>query len=50
MFQFSQSVQLVADPGETLPMRVSNQKIAEALFNIATLLEMQQANPYRIAA
>jgi DNA polymerase/3'-5' exonuclease PolX len=50
MFQFSQSVQLVADPGETLPMRVGNQKIAEALFNIATLLEMQQANPYRIAA
>lgn len=54
MFQFTQSVQLVSEPGEqgadTLPMRVSNQKIAEALFNIATLLEMQQANPYRIAA
>ncbi|HEY7850796.1 MAG TPA: helix-hairpin-helix domain-containing protein [Ktedonobacterales bacterium] len=50
MFQFSQSVQFVADPGEALPMRVSNQKIAEALFNIATLLDMQQANPYRIAA
>ena len=54
MFQFTQSVQFVTDPGEqgaeTLPMRASNQKIAEALFNIATLLEMQQANPYRIAA
>lgn len=54
MFQFTQSVQFVSEPGEqgveTLPMRVGNQKIAEVLFNIATLLEMQQANPYRIAA
>lgn len=54
VFQFTQSVQLVSEPGEqgsdTRPTRVSNQKIAEALFNIATLLEMQQANPYRIAA
>ena len=54
MFQFTQSVQYVADPGENgagpLPMRISNARIAEALFNIATLLEMQEANPYRIAA
>ena len=54
MFQFTQSVQFVSEPGEqdaeTLTTRVSNQKIAEALFNIATLLDMQQANPYRIAA
>jgi DNA polymerase (family 10) len=53
MFQFTQSVQLVAEPGEdvaTLPVKVSNQKIAEVLFNIATLLDMQDANPYRIAA
>jgi DNA polymerase (family 10) len=54
MFQFTQSVRFVSEPGEqgaeSLPMRVSNQKIAEALFNIATLLDMQQANPYRIAA
>ncbi|HZC06737.1 MAG TPA: helix-hairpin-helix domain-containing protein [Ktedonobacterales bacterium] len=52
MFQFTQSVQFTADPGEqeALPIRVSNQKIAEVLFNIATLLDMQQANPYRIAA
>jgi len=52
MFQFTQSVQFRSDPGEqdALPIRVSNQKIAEVLFNIATLLEMQQANPYRIAA
>lgn len=53
MFQFTQSVQLMADPGERDDMllaRVSNQKVAEVLFNIATILEMQQANPYRIAA
>jgi DNA polymerase (family 10) len=54
MFQFTQSVEFVSEQGEhgaeTLPMRVSNSKIAEVLFNIATLLEMQQANPYRIAA
>lgn len=54
MFQFTQSVRFVSEPGERdaeSPLtRISNQKIAEALFNIATLLEMQQANPYRIAA
>ena len=53
MFQFTQSVQMMADPGERedlLLARVSNQKVAEVLFNIATILEMQQANPYRIAA
>jgi len=54
MFQFTQSVQLVPEPGESveelLPARVSNQRIAEVLFNIATILEMQQANPYRIQA
>jgi DNA polymerase/3'-5' exonuclease PolX len=54
MFQFTQSVQLMADPGERvedlLPAKVSNARVAEVLFNIATILEMQQANPYRIAA
>jgi DNA polymerase/3'-5' exonuclease PolX len=54
MFQFTQSVQLVAEPGEQTedlaPARVSNQRIAEVLFNIATILEMQRANPYRIEA
>jgi DNA polymerase/3'-5' exonuclease PolX len=54
MFQFTQTVQLVPEPGEEskTPMwaRVSNAQVAEVLFNIATLLEMQQANPYRIAA
>ena len=54
MFQFTQSVQLMPDPGERvedlLPAQVSNQKVAEVLFNIATILEMQQANPYRIQA
>lgn len=53
MFQFTQSVQLVADPGErddTGMTRVNNQKVAEVLFNIATILEMQNANPYRVLA
>jgi DNA polymerase (family 10) len=54
MFQFTQTVQLVPGPGEEnrTPMqtRASNAQVAEVLFNIATLLEMQQANPYRIAA
>jgi DNA polymerase/3'-5' exonuclease PolX len=54
MFQFTQIVELVPDSGEPIaeqqPIRVSNPQIAEVLFNIATLLEMQQANPYRIAA
>jgi DNA polymerase/3'-5' exonuclease PolX len=54
MFQFTQIVELLPDPGESeaevTPTRVSNQRVAEVLFNIATLLEMQQANPYRIAA
>lgn len=54
MFQFTQIVELVPDGGdhaeEPQALRVSNPQIAEVLFNIATLLEMQQANPYRIAA
>ena len=29
---------------------VTNRQVAEILFNIATMLEMQQGNPYRIAA
>ncbi len=33
-----------------LPAQITNQLIAQVLFNIATLLEMQQGNPYRIAA
>jgi DNA polymerase (family 10) len=35
---------------ETLLAGITNQQIAEVLFNIATLLEMQQGNLYRIAA
>jgi DNA polymerase (family 10) len=54
MFQFSQTVELVPDPGRETESpaagHVSNAQIADVLFNIATLLEMQQANPYRIAA
>jgi DNA polymerase (family 10) len=54
MFQFTQSVHIVPEPGEQvehqLPAQVSNQRVAEVLFNIATILEMQQANSYRIQA
>lgn len=54
VFQFTQSIQLLPDPGQDVtlpePGRVTNAQVAEVLFNIATLLEMQQANPYRIAA
>lgn len=54
MFQFTQTVELVSEPGDEAKAptqaRVSNAQVAEVLFNIATLLEMQQANPYRIAA
>ncbi len=54
MFQFTQIVQLVPDPDgtaqEQTPPRVTNRQVAEVLFNIATLLDMQMANPYRIAA
>ncbi|HEY7835201.1 MAG TPA: helix-hairpin-helix domain-containing protein [Ktedonobacterales bacterium] len=54
MIQFTQSVQLVPDPGQEIalpqPGRVTNAQVAEVLFNIATLLEMQMANPYRVVA
>ncbi len=54
MFQFTQIVELVPESGERAvdrsPARVTNPHVAAVLFNIATLLEMQQANPYRIAA
>lgn len=54
MFQYTQTVELVADqpqePGKSGVASVTNQQIAEVLFNIATILEMQQGNPYRITA
>jgi DNA polymerase/3'-5' exonuclease PolX len=54
MFSFTQTVQFIPDPGQetegTPPDKVTNRQVAEVLFNIATLLEMQQANPYRIQA
>ena len=54
MIQLTHAVQVVSEPGEqgleTAPMWVSNQKIAKALFNISTLLDMRQANHYRITA
>jgi len=54
MFSFTQTVQFIPDPSQendgTMPEKVTNRQVAEVLFNIATLLEMQQANPYRIQA
>jgi DNA polymerase (family 10) len=54
MLQFTQSVELVPEQQATtkdaLLAGITNQQIAEVLFNIATLLEMQQGNPYRITA
>jgi DNA polymerase (family 10) len=51
MFAFTQTVQFLSEDGAALPQApVANQQVAEVLFNIATLLEMQQANPYRIQA
>jgi DNA polymerase/3'-5' exonuclease PolX len=51
MFAFTQTVQFLSEDGAELPQApVTNQQVAEVLFNIATLLEMQQANPYRIQA
>jgi len=51
MFEITQTLRLVQAPGEEESMEpISNQQIADVLFNIATLLEMQQGNPYRIEA
>jgi DNA polymerase/3'-5' exonuclease PolX len=51
MFAFTQTVQFLSEDGAALPQApVTNQQVAEVLFNIATLLQMQQANPYRIQA
>ncbi|HEY7350442.1 MAG TPA: helix-hairpin-helix domain-containing protein [Ktedonobacterales bacterium] len=54
MLQFTQTVELLSEQNATskdaLLAGITNQQIAEVLFNIATLLEMQQGNPYRIAA
>ena len=54
MIQFTQTVELLPEQNTTskdaLLAGITNQQIAEVLFNIATLLEMQQGNPYRITA
>ncbi len=54
MFQFTQSVMFVPEdsssPTPPTPSAPSNADIAAVLFNIATILEMQQGNPYRITA
>ncbi len=54
MLQFTQTVELIDEQQpsskDELLAGITNQQIAEVLFNIATLLEMQQGNPYRIEA
>src|SRR5579864_9401387 len=50
MIQLTQSVQMVSNGDEQVTQQISNGQIAEVLFNIATILEMQQGNPYRIEA
>jgi DNA polymerase/3'-5' exonuclease PolX len=54
MFQFTQMVQFVPDADQVdkhmVMPHMTNAQVAEVLFNIATLLEMQLANPYRITA
>jgi DNA polymerase/3'-5' exonuclease PolX len=54
MLQFTQTVELLSEQKavskDALLAGITNQQIAEVLFNIATLLEMQQGNQYRIAA
>ncbi len=50
MMQLTQSINLVSGPEERITPPVTNLQIAEVLFNIATMLQMQQGNPYRIEA
>jgi DNA polymerase/3'-5' exonuclease PolX len=54
MFQLTQSVMFIPEDGSSstpaVPAPISNADIAAVLFNIATILEMQQGNPYRITA
>ena len=53
MFQITQSVMFLPEDGSVstpTPMTITNKQIADVLFNIATVLEMQQGNPYRITA
>ena len=54
MLQFTQTVELIDEQQtaskDALLDGITNQQIAEVLFNIATLLEMQQGNLYRIEA
>ncbi len=38
------------EPEQTIPPKVTNRQIAEALSSIAELLESQNSNPYRIQA
>jgi len=50
MIHLTQSINVVSGTEERITPPISNQQIAEVLFNIATILQMQQGNPYRIEA
>ncbi len=50
MLHLTQSINVVSGTAEQVTPPISNRQIAEVLFNIATILQMQQANPYRIEA
>src|SRR6516164_1890069 len=50
MIHLTQSINVVSGTEEYITPPISNRQIAEVLFNIATILQMQQGNPYRIEA
>jgi DNA polymerase (family 10) len=50
MIHLTQSINVVSGSEEHITPPITNQQIAEVLFNIATILQMQQGNPYRIEA
>ncbi len=50
MLHLTQSINVVSGTEERITPPISNRQIAEVLFNIATILQMQQGNPYRIEA
>jgi DNA polymerase/3'-5' exonuclease PolX len=51
MMHLTQSINVVSGSEERVTPPLTNQQIAEVLWNIATILQMQQgSNPYRIEA
>ncbi|MGO8946295.1 MAG: histidinol-phosphatase [Ktedonobacterales bacterium] len=50
MMHLTQSINVVSGTPEQITPPISNRQIAEVLFNIATILQIQQGNPYRIEA